>query len=1762
MPEIVGSFSQGKMNKDLDERLIPKGQYRDAMNIQVTTSDGSDVGAAQNILGNALINNNQLGRQLIGGSWESVGSISDEKTNSIYFFISSTSGRSAIIEYKDEILTPILVDINGDVLMFSQGDIITGINIIDNLLFWTDNKTEPKKINIDNFKKNLHIDLTVHSNFYVNNNSIGEVKEEHITVIKKKPTKAPHVEVVPSLRSGKISGITSDVDGGTNFYKQADINVLDLKVPGDFVDLWMDQEVGQNDAGLGIDDQTGATQSTTYITRTNWESGDILVLKESIENPNVTESLNVQNFTLPYTYQAKVRVINTNDPTEQSPGVWAQKFECEIIDIDLSIPAQGDPNDPLQLFEVMLLDESSGVFELKFPRFATRYKYEDGEYSAFSPFSEVAFAANVFSYHPTKDPYNLAMVNMAKSIKIQDFIPSDIPDGVVQVDILYKQEDSPVIYSIASLKADDDAIGDTLNPWNSEGSSSINFDNNLIPTHKGSYEITVDRIHAALPSNQLLRPWDNVPKIALSQEITGNRLIYGNYLQGFNVNNKPRITAGYRARKIEGSGQIETGLIGTKSIKSLRDYQLGIIYGDEHGRETPIFTDKEAAFSVPMKEARDANQIWVNLSTEQPDMDYYKVFVKQTSGEYYNLIMDRVYRAEKEENLWISFPSSDRNKIKKEDFIILKKQIDLEKSVTVENKFKIIDIQNSAPEFIRAKYVEIGFMNETQLSSSVTAFPKTDSKLISIGQQDWIDNNPSLFSKSSQFEQGTFNIGVESTTRTNVEPLSIVFYRNDTNTGTGAVSNPTLSGDSTQEFASDRYEVLTYEDTGDNIEFTLKEDGISEKDLRWISPNGVSGSFNEGVSMKLFKEDRKNRPEFEGRFFVKILSNEVTQKFIEGQIELYGREKVVGSVNLYYLADEYGTYKLDASGSAIADYQNTHNSLLDANGNNDFDKWKSHERANWNRNLKDSNGNVIDKWFIDQTYFHAYQPTGTSDPKQNKIPNSHFTRGIHSPGKNYTKNHTGNFLGWDDDKNFYKEGKTYMNLSFSPVGEDLHDGQDNYIGGKNAQFDFQSIKPMSNSFSHTFDRNKFDNQWKPKGNKSIISALTPGSKFSFRKSFNFGPAAARGFMDEEIYEIKAVKEVHLYNYSKWHDVQSPLDGFYGWGYGRGLDQDDDAEATGLAMEKFGSARNRRTTYILEIENITGGEDNPNDDTTGNQYKPVDISNQTPHANRISTVGMEFTANVVEELEQDISTNPAVWETEPEEAVDLDIYYEASQAIPINYNEDAKRSNLHAPVGCKLWCSYDKYDSKPNYEESILYGWVSGNEIQLHPGFTAVELDGSPATTSDPSVQTQVYQNKTIRFFRDDFSFTSAKIDEVTAVYGAPGEKVIKKIKLKNNNMGSAVGLSFSNCFSFGNGVESNRIRDDFNKMQITNGVKVSKTLEEQYNEERRGNGLIYSGLYNSTSGVNNLNQFIQAEKITKDISPRFGTIQKLHARDTNLVALCEDKCLKILVNKDALFNADGNSQLTSTNNYLGQTIPFVGEYGISKNPESFTSESYRAYFTDKQRGAVLRLSQDGLTAVSEAGMRTYFKDKLKEPAYNIIGTYDDYKKDYNLTIDGGTGSLEDSITLTFSEDVRGWTSFKSFIPESGVSMGGDYYTFKEGKLWKHHDKDISRNTFYNISSNSTLTTIFNDLPSVMKSFTNLGYQGDSEWECSEIKTEKQKGSIKQWIDENGNTQPAFIEKEGKYFNYIKGEELGLDDEIDIKAFNFQGIGVPVIIEQL
>ena len=95
MPELNQNFIKGRMNKDLDERLVPNGEYRDALNVEASTSEGSEVGTVQTLVGNTA-----KGTSLRGNC---VGSIADERTNKIYYLISSPdTHKDAIIEYDSE----------------------------------------------------------------------------------------------------------------------------------------------------------------------------------------------------------------------------------------------------------------------------------------------------------------------------------------------------------------------------------------------------------------------------------------------------------------------------------------------------------------------------------------------------------------------------------------------------------------------------------------------------------------------------------------------------------------------------------------------------------------------------------------------------------------------------------------------------------------------------------------------------------------------------------------------------------------------------------------------------------------------------------------------------------------------------------------------------------------------------------------------------------------------------------------------------------------------------------------------------------------------------------------------------------------------------------------------------------------------------------------------------------------------------------------------------------------------------------------------------------------------------------------------------------------------------------------------------------------------------------------------------------------------------------------------------------------------------
>ena len=230
MPELKRSFRMGKMNKDLDERLIPNGEYRDALNIQVAGSEGSDVGTAQNILGNKLAYSSSIN---ISGA-KCIGSVRDTANDKIYWFVSGTSV-DAILEYDQYTKTvlPVVIDANG-VLNFSTDNKyrIIAVNVIEDFIYWTDNNSEPKKVDIKKFKAGS-------SNFSSHTTLLGEqmgtdgsgnpqalaahqFTVDDVTVIKKPPIEAPTLTMASSRTTGIVESSllqTSFTDSNSEAYQ-------------------------------------------------------------------------------------------------------------------------------------------------------------------------------------------------------------------------------------------------------------------------------------------------------------------------------------------------------------------------------------------------------------------------------------------------------------------------------------------------------------------------------------------------------------------------------------------------------------------------------------------------------------------------------------------------------------------------------------------------------------------------------------------------------------------------------------------------------------------------------------------------------------------------------------------------------------------------------------------------------------------------------------------------------------------------------------------------------------------------------------------------------------------------------------------------------------------------------------------------------------------------------------------------------------------------------------------------------------------------------------------------------------------------------------------------------------------------------------------------------------------------------------------------------------------------------------------------------
>jgi|TARA_B100000073_G_scaffold182219_1_gene150674 hypothetical protein len=2045
MPEIKHTFQDGKMNKDLDERLVPNGQYRDAMNIQVRTTDADsggvgEVGTIQNLKGNievgkAFTNTGNAANVLPPSNI--IASVADEKNNKSYHLVAGanlsalTNTQMKAIAKDDSVAyfvnsiievdsgfatgaatsTPVVVDWYGtvtsynmvfgstsspngslqpldggwdepwqklrvldaslyevgmrfqviditseivlvdsviqniqysganqsislydvqvinlpanasqglvvktsrdSVLKFNSTDpktnrplIITGINIMDGMLFWTDNITEPKKVNIKRCKEGSsyqqgELGLRAHTRLMLKDPSSGDnlveltdleytispsvnsaLKEEHLTVIRKAPRTAPTLEMSNTTR-----------ETSTTFQNiQFDFTSTNEQIDGD-------DDTSMVEQGVEL------TISSMVWANADYRINDILTFTQQTTGPRVIIVGTIDNIALGDSYGSIANSGNTAGGGGLSISLTILSVTGSLQDLVQSSP------ETVPMYTVSL-QQSKPLFELKLGRFAYRYLYEDGEYSSFGPWSELAFLPGAFDYTHKKG-YNLGMVNTLRELAIKDFIPHirTRPDDVKAIDILYKRVNEPNVYVVKTVTRKRDPEWDLFVP------SNLNTNNVF-----GKFAITSEMIHKALPANQTLRAWDNVPRYAKAQEIVGNRLVYANYTQGYSI--RDSVSLGQNVKSLATPTLNDP----KKSIKSLRKYKFGLVFGDKYGRETPVIspsyinvdnpddyvvTDPDVNIDKDLSNKQnlfELTQTWESptgsVGIPEEWMDYVKYYVKETSNEYYNLVMDKWYEAE-DGNVWVSFNSADRNKLSEDTYLVLKNEHGTETPVLESARYKVIAIENEAPDDIK---VDKRIMGKVKLGEGSyeymfegTPAPETASPMklmegtsVKISTGDW-----GGFLTSYQ-KQGTLYVRITAT--------------ND-----GGVTKH-----------SD-WVVCTH------FKNKKEEDSEGMASVHWAKKLGeradmydkFGGGTVTGMQYFLeFKEDVvESKPEFDGKFFVKLQRDSVLEKKVLKYTDGMEEYDAIATYNIAYI-DTVGTNP--GLTGPRKDYEWGDDSGVAPAGSDDYTNAQGTNIAAIKANQDDGIENADDvRWFslgckgADQG--STNNPVSSST-KLNRADNTkeywrwfkqeagkRINTRIFIDGARGKKIEISSVLGGGSGSGYNDDGDAIRSAAYyKPTGIDQGNpsGQGSIpavIGGELGRIMF-SVN-SSNGFNYssggvdvvgaafenfmtqegtefTFSDDPDENVYRIVSTSETIDRILKGSNFNHCTSDgNDLTGQSTTLSDSSIYNIFSNQEVGSGCGGDCYDWDQENTGAFGWNWNEGNDQE---------IEPYCKRRGFRVEFRLvnkaSGELVDGG-------TRGINPNIFDPRGQVCHDGR-EAMRLQVVKKAVTGSEKYIPTaSGACWETEPKEDVGLDIYYEASNAIPMVLNREntVQFAPYNAKVTCRKWYDGTQVNLNAGSETYSTYGpeYVGFVNKTLTEGYINHHVSGIGYTSNSSIIaisSTDVELPNTVTlhakdFFIGDFivfhhpdgTLTTSKITAYVrphqdtqllsdgsvsnieeAIYTRAnsissnisvqniagyaaiviqsgdgnatqqnalgetidliniGDSVVGQgvppgvtITFKNQNIitlsdtswitgdgdlmdfvnnvypvtfgGSPTGyyeidsnvykypirLGWNNCYSFGNGVESDRIRDDFNAPQIDNGVKVSTTFLD-YGEETKSSGMIYSGIYNSSSGVNDLNEFNMAEKITKDINTSYGSIQALKTRNNDVVVLTEDKILKVIANKDAVFNADGNPQLIATNRVLGTSIPFAGDYGISKNPESLAWDQYRLYFTDMQRGAVLRLSGDGLTPISNVGMKTWFRENL-DRSKTLLGTFDTINGEYNLTF------KDTETTIAFNENSKGWVSFRSFIPQNGVSVGGKYFTGLNNKIYEHHASGVGRNTFYGDFTPSSFKVIFNDMPSTIKLFKTMKYEGSQSkvikstqeyvdtpngaitvsdgqfynyydkigWEVTSFKTDSNDiGYI-----------PEFINKEGKWFNKISGKTD--KTRPDSAEFNTQGLGI-------
>jgi hypothetical protein len=619
MAEIKNTFLKGKMNQDLDPRIMPNGEYRKAQNLSISRSEGSTVGEFENILGNVKISDLSLSTGSNDPSIEIIGYTIDESNNTGYFIATNNTNHYIFSVNLSAGLQAPTILVQGSFLNFNKDYIITGINLIEDFLFWTDNYNQPRKINVtkplghytnedqisvakyapykpilvmDRFQTNLTAAASNSSTIAVADSSgvkVGDIVTEKDKLATQQITGLVVVIGKPAANTLTLSSNVT-ISNGTklDFSRSSMTNKSGKYMPN---------------RSSGNATITGTFPNKTYQIKGGSTSDTEFLYNGNNGIPKIGDLVSSTASGIPAdTRVASVSVID-NTGSFQSITVTLDKDTTLPNGSFISISDNPD-------YDINWKGDSEWLDD-KFVRFSYRFKFEDNEYSLMAPFSQPMFIPRNYSeFGGGLDSITDDMDNAYKSTIIAWFennidnillkIPT--PDGnanytqlinnlhLSEIDILYKESDALAVKVLDTLNI---TPSTTVLP-------SIAYDDFIhgdISEYYVEYNYTSNKPYKTLPQNQTTRVSDKVPVKALSQEVIGNRIVYGNYLDKHSSPNKIAFSATAQNKNTRYDNYTQ---FPKHTLKQNRTYQVGFVLSDRYGRQSDvILSSYDDVSSIP-----------------------------------------------------------------------------------------------------------------------------------------------------------------------------------------------------------------------------------------------------------------------------------------------------------------------------------------------------------------------------------------------------------------------------------------------------------------------------------------------------------------------------------------------------------------------------------------------------------------------------------------------------------------------------------------------------------------------------------------------------------------------------------------------------------------------------------------------------------------------------------------------------------------------------------------------------------------------------------------------------------------------------------------------------------------------------------------------------------------------------------------------------------------------------------------------------------